>query len=141
MPDQTLLGVARQHALDDLVGRLKLLVAADDLDAALLPVGGKQGEAGQDIQHHMWPQHALSRSLERLKRVVLRIILRAIQMPGSPVLDRQADRPVVVGLALGGHREHVADEQLRHKLLVVVVHLHRAIHPADALLDRRLGLN
>jgi hypothetical protein len=47
----------------------------------------------------------------------------------------------VVGLALGGHREHVADEQLGHELLVVVVHLHRAIDPADALLDRRLGLD
>jgi hypothetical protein len=72
--------------------------------------------------------------------VVLRIA-PAIQMPRAPVLDRQADRPVVVGLALGGHREHVADEQLGHELLVVVVHLHRAIHPADALLDRRLGLD
>jgi len=47
----------------------------------------------------------------------------------------------VVGLALGGHREHVADEELGHELLVVVVHLHRAVDPADALLDRGLGLD
>jgi hypothetical protein len=139
VPDQALPRVARQHALDDLVRRLVLLVAADDLDAALLLVRGEQGEAAEDVQHHMRAQHALGRQLERLQRVVLRIA--PIQVPRPPVLDRQADRPVVVGLALGGHREHVADEELGNELLVVVVHLHRAIHPADALLDRRLGLD
>ena len=64
VPDQALLGVAGQHALDDLVGGLVLLVAADDLDAALLLVGGEQGEVGEDVEHHMRPQHALGRQLQ-----------------------------------------------------------------------------
>ena len=87
MPDQALPGVARQHALDDLVGRFKLLVAADDLDAALLFVRGKQSEAAEDVQHHMRAQHALGRQLERLQRVVLTILAITIQMPRAPVLD------------------------------------------------------
>ena len=89
----------------------------------------------------MWAQHAFSGQFERLQRVVLTIVTVAIQMPRPPILDRQADGPVVVSLAFGRHREHVADEELRHELLVVVVHLHRAIDPADALLDWRLGLD
>ena len=141
VPDQALPGVARQHALDDLVGRFKLLVAADDLDALLFLVGGEEGEAAEDVQHHMWAQHAFSGQFERLQRVVLTIVTVGIQMPRPPILDRQADGPVVVSLAFGRHREHVADEELRHELLVVVVHLHRAIDPADALLDWRLGLD
>ena len=141
VPDQALPGIARQHALDDLVGRFKLLVAADDLDALLFLVGGEQGEAAEDVQHHMWAQHAFSGQFERLQRVVLTIVTVAIQIPRPPILNRQADGPVVVSLAFGRHREHVADEELRHELLVVVVHLHRAIDPTDALLDRRLGLD
>ena len=43
-------GVSRQHPLDDLVGALILLVAADDLQAALLFVGGEEGEVGQDVE-------------------------------------------------------------------------------------------
>src|SRR5690554_3443903 len=101
MPDQALPGVARQHALDDLVGRFKLLVAANDLDALLFFVGGEQGEAAEDIQHHMRTQHALSGQLERLQRMVLTIFPIAIQMPRPPVLDRQAYRSVVLSLAPG----------------------------------------
>jgi len=89
----------------------------------------------------MRAQHALSGQLERLQRVVLTILPIAIQMPRPPILDRQADGPVVVSLAFGRHREHVADEELRHELLVVVVHLYRTIDPLSALLDRRLRLN
>ena len=44
MPDQTLLGIAGQRPLDNLVRGFVLLVAADDLDASLLLVGGEQGE-------------------------------------------------------------------------------------------------
>ena len=89
----------------------------------------------------MRTQHALGRQLKRLQGVVLTILPTAIQMPRPPVLDRQPDRTVVVGLALGGDGEHVADEELGYEPLVVVVHLHRAIDPTDALLDRRLGLD
>ena len=88
----------------------------------------------------MRAQHALGRELEGLQRVVV-LCIATVLVPRPPVPYRQADRPVVVGLALGGHREHVADEQLGHELLVIVVHLHRSVDPADALLDRRLGLD
>ncbi|MDT4830213.1 hypothetical protein FQZ97_636670 [compost metagenome] len=141
MPDQPFPGVTRQHAFDNLVGRFKLLVAANDLDALLFLVGGEQGEAAEDVQHHMRAQHALSRQLERLQRVVLTILPIAIQMPRPPIFYRQADGAVAVSLALSGHREHIANEQLRHELLIVVVHLHRAIDPADALLNRCLRLD
>src|ERR1035438_10030797 len=62
-------------------------------------------------------------------------------MPRAPVLYRASDRSVVVFLAFGGNREDVADEQLRDELLVIGVHLYCAIHPTDALLDWRLGLD
>jgi len=52
-----------------------------------------------------------------------------VQVPRSPILDRQAERTVVVLLALGGHRKDVADEEFRDKLFVVVMHLQRAIDP------------
>ena len=42
MPDQALLRVALDHAVDDLVGGVVLLVAADDLDAPVLLVGGEE---------------------------------------------------------------------------------------------------
>ena len=44
MPDEALLRVSLHHAGHDLVGGLVLLVAADDLDAPVLLVGGKDGE-------------------------------------------------------------------------------------------------
>ena len=40
MPDEALFRMAGDDALDDLVRGLVLLVAGDDLDAALLLVGG-----------------------------------------------------------------------------------------------------
>ena len=143
MPDQPLLGVASHHALDQFVGGLVLLVAANDFDAALFLVCRKQGETAQNVQHHVGPQHALGRQLKRFQRVVLGAIrlFAFVQVPWAPVLYWQANRAVVVLLALGGHREHVAHEQLGHKFLVVRVHLHGTIYPADALLDRRFGLN
>ena len=56
MPDQPLFGVARQHALHNLVAGVILLVTADDFDAPLLPVGGKEGEIGEHIEQHARPQ-------------------------------------------------------------------------------------
>ena len=66
MPDQTLLRITLDHAGDDLVGSLVLLVAADDLDAPMLLVGSEEGEVLQNVQHHRWPQHALDRGLDVL---------------------------------------------------------------------------
>ena len=80
------------------------------LDALLFLVGGEQGEAAENVQHHMRAQHALGRQLERFQRMVLTILAITIQMPRAPVFDRQADGPIAVGFALGGHREHVANE-------------------------------
>ncbi len=47
----------------------------------------------------------------------------------------------MVFFALGGHREHVADEQLGDEPLVVVTHLQGSVHPADRLAGWRLGLD
>ena len=44
MPDESLLWIALDHSGDDLVGGLVLLITADDLDAAVFLVGGKEGE-------------------------------------------------------------------------------------------------
>ncbi len=52
-------GVAGQHALHDLVGGLVLLVAADDLEAAVLLVGGEEGEVGQDVENDVGTQQRL----------------------------------------------------------------------------------
>ena len=60
MPDEALLRIARHHPGHDLVGGLVLLVAADDLDAAVLLVGGEEGEVLEDVQHHLGPEHALA---------------------------------------------------------------------------------
>jgi hypothetical protein len=147
MPDQALPGRARQHPFDDLVGRLVLLIAADDLDAALLPVRGEQGEAGQDVQHHMGPQHAFRRQLQALQAAPLghgwgRVQARGFfQIPRPPILHRQAQGTVVVFLALGGHGKHIADEQLGHVPFVIVMHLQGPIHPAHRRAGRRLGLD
>ena len=40
VPDQTLLDLAKQHPVDDQVGCLELLEPGDDLDLAVLLVGG-----------------------------------------------------------------------------------------------------
>ena len=67
VPDQALLGVPSHHALDDLVRAIVLLVAGDDLDAALLLVGGVGGEVGQQIEEDVRPQHRLHRLRELLQ--------------------------------------------------------------------------
>jgi hypothetical protein len=52
MPDQALLRITLHHSIDNLVGGEVLLVTADDLDAAVLVVGGEEGEVLQDIEHY-----------------------------------------------------------------------------------------
>ncbi len=68
VPDQALLRVAGDDALDDLVRALVLLVAGDDLDPALLLVGRVGGEVGQEVEHDVRPQHRGDRLLELLER-------------------------------------------------------------------------
>ena len=60
--------------------------------------------------------------------------------PRPPELDRHADRAVAEVLALGGEREHVGHEELRHALLVVVVDLRGAVDPRVRRPHRRLRL-
>ena len=55
MRDEALLRVTPHDAGDDLVGGVVLLIAADDLDASVLLVGGKDGEVLQDVHHHRGP--------------------------------------------------------------------------------------
>ena len=54
VPDQALLDLTFDHSLDDQVRALVLLVAEDDLDAAVFFVGGEDGEVLQDVQHKFW---------------------------------------------------------------------------------------
>ena len=56
MPDQSLFGLAGQDALDNGVGGLVLLVAADDFQAAFFLVGGEEGEVGQDVKQDVGAQ-------------------------------------------------------------------------------------
>jgi len=55
MPNQAFLRIPGHDAGDHLIGRLELLVAADDLDAAVFFVGGEQREVLGDVQHHVGP--------------------------------------------------------------------------------------
>ena len=54
MPDQALLWMSGHYAFDDLVHAVVLLVAGDDLDAALLLVCGVAGKIGQQIEQDIW---------------------------------------------------------------------------------------
>ena len=84
MPDQALLRIALHHALDDLVGGVVLLVAADDLDLAVLLVGGEQVKfcrmSSTTSGRSMLATAALT-SLQLAVRLVL------VVAPGRPQLD------------------------------------------------------
>src|SRR5438046_2820318 len=58
MPDESFFDEPCNDAINDLIGRLILLVAADDLDLTVLLIGGENGEILQDVQYHFWSQHA-----------------------------------------------------------------------------------
>ena len=64
MPDQPLLDAPLDHPLDDLVGRVVLLEAADDLDLAVPLVGGEDGEVAQDIEDDVGAQQAADRGFD-----------------------------------------------------------------------------
>mgnify|MGYP000976736529 CR=1 FL=1 len=138
MPDQALAWLAGEHPLDDQVGRVVLLVAADDLDPALLAVGGEQREVGEDVEDDRRPQEALHRRLHADERAQSGLVVAA---PGAPQLDRSANRAIHQLLALGGDAEDVGDEQLGDVDLVVVVELGRGVEPAHRLANRGLGLD
>ena len=132
-------GCPATHALDDLVRAVVLLVAGDDLDAALLLVGGEGGEVGQEVEQR--------RAAAASRRPPCSICCRAeasglgLDAPRPPELDRQADGAVAELLALGGDGEHVGHEQLGDVALVVVVDLERPVEPALARAHGRLGLD
>ena len=63
MPDQPLFDVARNDTLDNLIGGLVLLIAANDLDLTVLFVSSEKRKVLQDIQQNLWPQHTNGSSL------------------------------------------------------------------------------
>ena len=138
MPDESLFRMASDNALDDLVRGLVLLVAGDDLDAALLLVGGIRREVGQQVEHHVWPEHRVDRLLDALQGRRPSVCLDS---PGSPQIHRQADGAVAELLPLGRDRDNVRDEQLRDVALVVLMDLDRRVEPALAGADGRLRLD
>ena len=56
MPDESFFGLSAEHALDDFVGAVILLVAADDFEAALFFVGGEEGEVGETVEQDVGAQ-------------------------------------------------------------------------------------
>ncbi len=130
--------MAGDDALDDLVRGLVLLVAGDDLDAALLLVRGVRREAGQEIQDDVRPQHRIDGLFDALQR--RRFPVR-LDPPGPPQLHRQTDRAIAELLALGSDRDDVRNEQLGNVALVVLVDLDRRVEPALARPDGRLRLD
>ena len=138
VPDEPLLRVAGDDALDDLVRGLVLLMAGDDLDTALLLVRGVRGEAGQEVQDDVRPQHRIDGLFDALQR---RRFAVCLDPPGSPQVHRQTDGAIAELLALGGDRDDVRDEQLGDVAFVVVVDLNRRVEPALARPDGRLRLD
>src|SRR2546428_287594 len=115
MPDQALLRIALDYTGNDLVGGVVLLVAADDLNASVLFVGGEDGEVLQDVEYHSGPQHALDRGLDVLQLALVLVIVIA---PRPPHLDGHADGAVAEQAALSGEREDIRHEHGRYFLLV-----------------------
>src|SRR6202040_504395 len=107
MPYQTLLRVALHHALDKLVGGEVLLVATDDLDAAVFVIGGKEREVLQDVQHHLGPEHTRDCGLDVAK---LACFLMLAIAPWAPHVDGHANGAIAEELALTGEGEHVRNE-------------------------------
>jgi hypothetical protein len=99
MPNQSLARRAGQHPLDDFVGFLLLLVAADQLEAAVLFVGGKEGEVGQDVEDDVGTEQGLTTFLEALElpgrfcgpasrsRTIASTVLTSVKVMASSFLD------------------------------------------------------
>lgn len=73
------LGCAGQHALHDAVGPIVLLIAADDLEPALLLVRGKEREVGEDVEQHVGPQQR--------RHAALQFGQPAVSVPGTLLAD------------------------------------------------------
>ena len=137
VPDQTLLGIALNHAGHHQVSALVLLIAADDLDAPVLLVGGEQGEVLQDVQHHMGAQHGTDGTLHVRKRP-LGLILAIVPRP--PDIDGHTHRSITIALALGGKGKDIGHEHLRHALFVAIMDVAGPVYPGHRRADRCLGL-
>ena len=134
MPEQALPRLTGDHARDDLVDAIHLLVAGNDLDTLLALLRGEGREAGQHVQHHRGPQHRGGGLLHLAER-----LLAVAVPPGPPHIDRHPDRAVAEFLAFRRHRQDVGHEQLGHIALVVVMHLECGVQPALARAHRRLS--
>ena len=132
---------AKQHPVDDQVGCLELLEPGDDLDLAVLLVGGVDREEAQEVQHRRRLEDAFDSLLHCSKPDLRRSVRVGLLLaPRPPKFNRHADGAVAEVLALGGEGEHVGHEELRHVLLVVVVDLSGAVDPRVRRAHRRLGL-
>ena len=136
MPDQTLPDLSGHHPLHNLVSRLILLIAGDELDLSTLAVGGEGGEAPGKVEHDLGTQHRGHRQLD-LAQPRHHIIVGS---PRGPHPEGHPDRPVPVLLALRGEGEHVRNEEPGHIDLIVIVNLGSSVHPAHRRSHGRLGL-
>ena len=136
VPDQTLPDLSGHHPLHNLVSRLILLIAGDELDLSTLAVGGEGGEAPGKVEHDLGTQHRGHRQLD-LAQPRHHIIVGS---PRGPHPEGHPDRPVPVLLALRGEGEHVRNEEPGHIDLIVIVNLGSSVHPAHRRSHGRLGL-
>lgn len=111
MPDQPLPGVAGDDPIDDAVRCLHLLVAGDDLGAPPALARGVRRVAAQQVQNRVWAQHRRDGQLDSFEG---RHVCVVVGPPGSPEIDRQANRSVSQVLSFGGDRAEVRHDQLRH---------------------------
>ena len=141
MPNEPFLESAFADALDDLVGAVVLLVAADDLDAALLLVGGVEGKVLQQVEQAPGLEEVGELLADFAEAEFLHeVIGLALEPPGRPELERAAHRAIIEFLPLGGEGEQVRHEELGDAVLVDVVNLVGAIEPTHGGADGRLGL-
>jgi len=99
MPDQAFLHPALHHPVDDLVGSVILLEAANDLGLAMFLIGGKQGEVFEDIQNDCRAQHAQRSGLQFIQTGIFVVIFFT---PGCPAFQRLPDGAIAIGFPFGG---------------------------------------
>ena len=114
-----------------------MLIAADDLDAAVFLVRGEQGEVLKNIEDDTGPKHVPNGTLH-IRQRSFGLVLRVV--PGPPNLDGHADGAVAVRLSFRGKGEYVGHEHLRDAQFVAVVDIARPVHPGDRRAHRGLGL-
>ena len=129
MPDEALLHPTGDHALNDLIGGLILLVSGREFDAAMFLVGGEEREVLQDVEHDVGPQHTQRGGFQLTRTPTLPSPV--FFPPRRPDFERHADRAEAIGLAFGGEGEDVGHEQRGDVDFVIVLNLRRAIDPRD----------